>query len=192
VLNSEIGKVVLRSVVIPAVLVLIINSVISVTALGAINNKALSDGGLKDLYFGEALFYAYQGEYFDSISRLDTELAQYYGLDEPNLNSLYYHIGSAEFSVGDFELYYRMHRRAGRAIKAVIEGNVEQEVRNEAIYRLAKIYYQKQQPLDALHTIEKLNGEVPDKIRFQESFLRAQIYIATGKFTDAIKLLRNI
>jgi tetratricopeptide (TPR) repeat protein len=157
-----------------------------------ISREALARSDLKDLYFGEALFYAHQGEYFDAISRLDTELAQYYELDEPNLNSLYYHIGNAEFSVGDFELYYRMHNRAGRAIKAVIEGNVEEKVRNEAIYRLAKIYYQKQQPLNALHTIEKLNGKIPERIRYEEPFLRAQIYIETGKFTDAIKLLKNI
>ena len=157
-----------------------------------INRETLANGELKDLYFGEALFYAHQGEYFDAISRLDTELSQYYGLDEPNLNSLYYHIGNAEFSVGDFELYYRMHNRAGRAIKAVIEGNVDEQVRNEAIYRLAKIYYQKQQPLNALHTIEKLNGVIPEKIKYEEPFLRAQIYIENGKFTDAINLLKNI
>ena len=38
----------------------------------------------------------------------------------------------SEFSVGDFELYYRMHHRAGRAIKAVLEGAVDEDVRNEA------------------------------------------------------------
>lgn len=182
----------LRLAVIPTALFLLICSMQSVLAANATSKNALADGGLKDLYFGEALFYAYQGKYFDAISRLDTELAQYYGLDEPNLNSLFFHIDNAEFSVGDFELYYRMHNRAGRAIKAVIEGDVEENVRNKAIYRLAKIYYQKQQPLNALHTIEKLNGKVTENLRYEEPFLRAQIYIATGKFTDAIKLLKNI
>ncbi|WP_455198435.1 tetratricopeptide repeat protein, partial [Kaarinaea lacus] len=161
-------------------------------AAGKINREALANEELKDLYFGEALFYANQGYYFDAISRLDTELAQYYDLDEPELNSLFYHIGNAEFSVGDFELYYRMHNRAGRAIKAVIEGNVEETIRNEAIYRLAKMYYQKQQPLNALHTIERLKGEIPESIQYEEPFLRAQIYIETGRFTDAIKLLRDL
>src|SRR5882762_142086 len=33
-------------------------------------------GDLKDLYFGEALYHAYQGQYFDALQRLDTELAQ--------------------------------------------------------------------------------------------------------------------
>src|SRR5512139_866601 len=80
---------------------------------------------LKDLYFGEALYYAFQGDWFAAISRLDTELVQHYGVDEPELDSLHYHINQAKFDVGDFELAYRMHRRAGRAITAGIEGNVE-------------------------------------------------------------------
>src|SRR6266704_2428421 len=78
-------------------------------------------GDLRDLYFGEALYHAYQGQYFDALQRLDTELAQYHVLDEPKLDTLHYHINDAEFSVGDFELNYRMHQRAGRAIKAVVE-----------------------------------------------------------------------
>src|SRR5512137_398634 len=93
---------------------------------------------LKDPYFGEALFYAYQQRHFDAISRLDAELTQYHGVDEPKLDSLNFHINQAEFSVGDFELGYRMHQRAGRAISAVLEGNVPAAVRNEAIYRLSR------------------------------------------------------
>src|ERR1051326_5187712 len=72
-----------------------------------------------DLFFDEAFYHAYQGQYFEAIQRLDTELAQYHRLDEPGLDTLHYHINEAEFSVGDFELDYRMHYRAGRAIKRV-------------------------------------------------------------------------
>src|SRR5690242_15950558 len=96
---------------------------------------------LRDLYFGEALYHAYQGQYFDALQRLDTELAQYHGLDEPRLDTLHYHINDAEFSVGDFELDYRMHQRAGRAVKAVLEGAVDESVRNEAAFRLARIHF---------------------------------------------------
>ena len=85
---------------------------------------------LQDLYFGEALYHAFQGDWFDAIGRLDTELNQHHGLDEPERDTLYYHINQAEFAVGDFELAYRMHQRAGRAITAVINGNVEEQVRN--------------------------------------------------------------
>ena len=171
---------------------LLLTGGIQFSVADTIHRNPLKEGELKDLYFGEALFYAHQGEFFEAISRLDTELAQYYGVDEPNLNSLVYHVDNAEFSVGDFELYYRMHNRAGRAISKVIEGNVDEDVRNEAIYRLAKIYYQKQQPLYALQTIDKLQGSVPEKIKHEEPFLRAQIYIENGKFSEAIKILQEI
>src|SRR3970040_1568118 len=97
---------------------------------------------LRDLYFGEALYHAHQGQYFDALQRLDTELSQYRGLDEPGLDTLHYHINGAEFSVGDFELNYRMHHRAGRAIKAVLEGAVDEAVRNEAAFRIARIHFQ--------------------------------------------------
>jgi len=147
---------------------------------------------VKDLYFGEALYYAFQGEWFDAIARLDTELELYHGLDEPELDSLYYHINHAEFAVGDFELAYRMHRRAGRAITAVIEGNVEEPVRNEAIFRLARIYFQKDQPVNALYAVERVNGAVPREIRDDLAFLRAQILMANGRFSEATQNLRDL
>jgi len=146
----------------------------------------------KDLFFSEGLYYAYQELYFDAISKIDAELGQYYGLDEPELNSLHFYLNHAEFSIGDFELYYRMHNRAGRAIKSVLEGNVADDIRNDAAYRLAKIYHQKQQPLNALHTIQRIKGKIPDKIKHDLELLKAQIYISNAKFSEAIKLLRNI
>ncbi len=33
---------------------------------------------LRDLYFGEALYHAHQGHYFEALERLDTELGQYH------------------------------------------------------------------------------------------------------------------
>ena len=147
---------------------------------------------LKDLYFGEALYYAFQGNWFDAIARLDTELLQHHRLDEPERDTLYYHIDQAEFDVGDFELGYRMHQRAGRAITAVIEGNVEEPVRNEAIFRLARIYFQKDQPVNALYAAERISGVAPPKIRNDLAFLRAQIFMANGRFAEAARILRGL
>lgn len=146
----------------------------------------------RDLFLGEAFFYARQGEYFDAITRLDTELGQFYRLDDPALDPLHFQINHAEFSVGDFELSYRMHQRAGRAIKAVLEGNVEQEVRNEAAYRLARIYYEKSDPVNALHAIEKITGKVPERVRSEERYLRAQIYMVNGRFDEAAEILEDL
>jgi predicted negative regulator of RcsB-dependent stress response len=146
----------------------------------------------KDLYLGEAYFYAAQDSHFDAIARLDAELGQFYRLDDPGRDPLHYQVNQANFSVGDFELSYRMHQRAGRAIKAVLEGNVDEAIRNEAAWRLARIYMQKGDARNALQTVETIKGRIPEKIRNEESFLRAQIYIHTGKFPEAIALLQKL
>src|SRR5712692_10209501 len=147
---------------------------------------------LRDPYFGEALYHFYQGQYFDALQRLDTELAQYHGLDEPRLDTLHYHINDAEFSVGDFELDYRMHQRAGRAIKAVLEGAVDEAVRNEAAFRLARIHFQKDQLDDALQALARIKGKVPEEIRGDVEFLRANVYMATGQPSEAVKVLAQL
>src|SRR5713226_2889969 len=147
---------------------------------------------LRDLYFGEALYHAYQGQYFEALQRLDTELAQYHVLDEPKLDTLHYHINDAEFSVGDFELDYRMHQRAGRAIKAVLEGAVDEAVRNEAAFRLARIHFQKGQLDDALQALARIKGTVPEEIRGDVEFLRANVYMAKGQPGEAVKVLSQL
>src|SRR5260370_40808840 len=102
-------------------------------ALGLAVRPSTGDD-LRDLYFGEALYHAYQGQYFDALQRLDTELAQYHLLDEPELDTLHYHLNDAEFSVGDFQLDSRMHQPAGRAIKAVLERAVAEAARNQGAF----------------------------------------------------------
>src|SRR6058998_2928329 len=160
-------------------------------ALGLAARPALG-ADLRDPYFGEALYLVYQGQYFDALQRLDTELAQYHGLDEPRLDTLYYHINDAEFAVGDLELDYRMHLRAGRAIKAVLEGAVDESVRNEAAFRLARINFQKDQLDDARDALARIQGAVPEAIKDDVEFLRANIDMATGRPGEAVKVLQQV
>jgi len=147
---------------------------------------------LRDLYFGEALYDAYQADWFDAIARLDTELMQHYDVDEPERDTLHYHINQAEFDVGDFELGYRMHRRAGRAIKAVIEDNVDEPVRNEAIFRLAQLYFFKDEPVEAQAAVDRITGKVPPKIQDDLDSLRAQIRMANRRYAEAAEILSGL
>jgi len=160
--------------------------------LGCLATSPGYGDGLKDLYFGEALFFARQGLFFEALERLDTEVKQHDELDEPALDTLYYHINDAEFSLGDFELRYRMHHRAGRAIKAVLEGAVDESVRNDAAYRLARIHFQKNQMADALLALDRIAGKVPASIRDDIEFLRANIYLAQARPADAVEVLQSL
>jgi hypothetical protein len=147
---------------------------------------------VRDPFFGEALFYAHQGLWFEALERLDTELAQHYRVDEPELDSLFPYIEDAEFSVGDFELSYRMHLRAGRAIRAVLSARVDEAVRNDASFRLARLHFEKGQPEDALHALDAIQGRIPEGIRHDIGFLRANVYMALGRPAEAVEVLRDL
>jgi len=168
------------------------NLMLGLTLAAVWATRASHSAELKDLYFGEALYQAYQGHYFDALERLDAEMAQHRRVDERERDSLFFHIKQAEFSVGDFELYYRMHHRAGRAIKAVLEANVEDAVRNEAAFRLARIHFQKDQPRNALEALERIHGDVPVGLRDEIEFLRANVYMALGRAQDAVEVLKRL
>ncbi|MEX2205608.1 MAG: tetratricopeptide repeat protein [Myxococcota bacterium] len=165
---------------------------LAIVAAALLPIGSASGDELGDLHFGEALYYAYQEHWFEALQRLDAEIAQHYGVDEPELDSLYPHIKSANFDVGDFELRYRMHHRAGRAIQAVLEADVEEPVRNEAAFRLARIHFQKGQPEAALQVLEKIRGEVPEDVRDEIGFLRANVLLALGRPSDAVGVLQRL
>ena len=162
------------------------------TAATALPLSAIAQAPPPDPYFGEALFHAYQGDFFGALEHLDAELAQHYGVDERPLDSLYPYVDDAEFSVGDFELEYRMHLRAGRAIHAVLEGDVDEKVRNDAAYRLARLYFEKSQPDTALSVLDSMRGEIPDRLADEIEFLRANVLMALERPDEATRVLRRI
>ena len=139
--------------------------------------------------YGDALYYAYQGEWFEAIARLDARQAQSPGPDESESDASFSY---SDRLAGDFELNYRMHQRFGRAMKAVIEGNVRDGLRNDAIFRLARMYFQKDQPENALHAVELISGAVPATIRSDLAFLRANISMAVGSNAEAVRILKGL
>ena len=146
----------------------------------------------KDPFFGEALFHAHQGHYFEAIERLDAEMAQHRAVDEPRLDSLFADLGAAEFSVGDFELNYRMHHKAGRAVEAVLQGDVADPVRNDAAYRLARIQLAKGEPEQALTSLDGIRGQVPESIRVDIELLRANTLMSLDRPAEAVEVLRRV
>ena len=165
---------------------------------------------LRDLYFGEVLYYAYQDRPFDALARLDIELSQYYALDESELDPLHFHLGQAEFSVGDLELQYRMNQRAGKAIQAVLGEGIDLATRNMAALQLARLYYRKNDPESTLYALDLIREE-PDRSRYEEkysldvlrgrapetfkidvAYLRALASIETGRFSEAVDILQGL
>lgn len=155
-------------------------------------SDVLSRTKVADLNLREALYDVYQGKYFDAITRLKIEYGQGFGSDVFTRDSLHFQASNTSFSVLDAELSYRMSQQAELVINAASDANVDQLAQNEMSYRLARLYLQKGEPKKALHTIKKIAGRIPEEIRNDELFLRAQIYMANGQFEDAVKILQGL
>jgi hypothetical protein len=69
-----------------------------------------------------------------------------------------------------------MHQRAGRAMKAVLEGDVDESIRNEAAWRLARIFMQKGDATSALGAIERIKAVFRKKSRTKN-------YCCAGRYT---------
>ena len=186
---------------------------ITVACLGSLGVNAasgLKSVELRDLYFGEVLFYAYQDRHFEALSRLDTELLQHYRIDEAELDPLFLNLGQAEFSVGDIELQYRMDKRAGKAIQAVLGSGIDLATRNQAAFALAKMYHRKNDAPATLYALdlikqdldlskydgdaspEELRGELPENFWIDVAYLRAQANIGVGQYTKAVEILESL
>lgn len=147
---------------------------------------------IRDLFFGEALFHSYQQDYFSAIARLDTELAQYYALDDPDRDSLRFHREESELSVGDLELSWRMHRKVGRAMQRLLRDGVNDSIRDRAAWRLARIAYKTGDYEGVLAVLEHLSVSAPPELRAQGALLRGQALIELGRFDDAIAAIRPV
>jgi predicted negative regulator of RcsB-dependent stress response len=149
-------------------------------------------GRLHDLYFGAALFDAYSGHYFDAIRRLDTELAQYYALDNPNQDTLSYHREEAELFIGDLELDYRMQGKVGRAMTSLLNKSVHESIRNRAAYRLARIAYQKGEYPDTLEMLSRITPKASHKLQVKAALLKGEALISLHRDDEAIAVLKTI
>jgi hypothetical protein len=76
---------------------------------------------VKDLHYGDVLFYFYQDDYFDSITRL---------LAARQLDRVPHTQGEAELLLGGLYLSLGEHVEAGRIFEALLNKNTSPAVRN--------------------------------------------------------------
>jgi chaperonin cofactor prefoldin len=148
--------------------------------------------GVRDLFFGEALFHAAQKNHFDAVTLLDAELAQYYSLDDPTSDSLSYHREESELFVADHELSYRMHRKVGRAMQRLLDKSVHESIRDRAAYRLARVAFIKSSYETALENLDQISANAPRKLQLQAALLRGQCLISLGRHKEAVAVLQPV
>jgi hypothetical protein len=137
---------------------------------------------VKDLHWGEVLFYFYQDENLEALTHLGA--AQ-------QTNRLSHHATEAELLKGGLYLSLGEHEEAGKIFKALLNDNVSLDVRNRAWFYLAKIWYQRNYLVDAEGALGQIRGALPGDLEPERHLLEAQVLMYLGRYDDAIRTLER-
>lgn len=148
------------------------------TSVGAA--EAVSGSVVRDLYYGETLFHFYQDEHFDALTHL---------LVARDSGRVGNHEAESELLLGGLYLHYGQHIRAEQIFSRLLQDSTEAEVRNRAWFYLGKVRYQRSLHAEALDAFDRVAGELPGSLAAELPMLKAQAYLALGRFDAAVSLL---
>lgn len=137
---------------------------------------------VKDLHWGDVLFYFYQGDYLQSLTRLGAS---------QDLNRIGNHGVEGELLKGGLYLSLGQHEEAGRIFQALLNDNVPLDVRNRAWFYLAKIWYQRDYLQEADRALSSINGALPGELEPERHLLHAQVLMYLDRYDDAITSLER-
>jgi hypothetical protein len=144
------------------------------------NPDGLPPHEIRDLHYGDVLFYFYQDDYFAAITRLLAAQEQH---RVPHTE------GEAELLLGGLYLSLGEHLEAGRIFDALLAGNTSEAVRNRAWYFLGKTWYERNYLTEAERALRQVSDKVDPRINAERTMLLAQIMMREGRYDDAIAVL---
>jgi tetratricopeptide (TPR) repeat protein len=135
---------------------------------------------VKDLHYGDVLFYFYQDDYFDSITRL---------LAAQQLDRLPNTQGEAELLLGGLYLSLGEHVEAGKIFEQLLNSNVSEAVRNKAWFYLGKVWYQRGYLQESERALHQVSDKIQPRISAERYMLLAQLMLREQRYDDAIAAL---
>jgi tetratricopeptide (TPR) repeat protein len=137
---------------------------------------------VRDLHYGDVLFYFYQDDYFDSITRL---------LAAQQLERLPHTEGEAELLLGGLYLSLGEHVEAGKIFEALLAGKTSEAVRNKAWFYLGKVWYQRGYLQESERALMQVSDKIQPRISAERYMLLAQLKLREGRYDEAIAALQS-
>src|SRR5687768_14461367 len=135
---------------------------------------------VRDLHFGDALFYYYQGKDFDTITRLQAY---------EQWQRMPHHDAETQLLLGGLYLSLGLHNEAGERFETLLTQSVPEGVRNRAWFYLGKVWYARGYLDRAERAIKEVQGRLTSDLEAERLHLLSNILMRQQRFDEAIALL---
>src|SRR6187399_556440 len=142
----------------------------------------LSPTVVRDLHFGDALFYYYQAQDFEAITRLQAYR---------EWGRMPHHDAETDLLLGGLYLSLGLHNEAGERFETLLTQSVPEGVRNRAWFYLGKIWYARGYLDRAERAIKEVQGRLTPDLEAERLHLLSNILMRQQRFDEAIALLNN-
>ncbi|HET9388435.1 MAG TPA: tetratricopeptide repeat protein [Steroidobacteraceae bacterium] len=142
--------------------------------------EKLPETRIRDLHYGDVLFYLYQDDDFEAITRLTAY---------QHWNRIPHHEDEAQLLLGGLYLSLGMHNEAGERFQTLLTQDVPTGVRNRAWFYLAQVWYARGYLDKADEALRKIQGKLSPELEARKEHLFANVLLHEGKFDEAIRLL---
>jgi hypothetical protein len=136
---------------------------------------------VEDLHYGDVLFYFYQEDYFQAITRL---------LAAQELHRIPHSEDEAELLLGGLYLSLGEHVEAGRIFDALLNSHTTEAVRNRAWYYLGKVWYERGYLQESERALRQVSDQIDPRLDAERYMLLAQLLMRENRYDDAITALR--
>jgi hypothetical protein len=167
-------------------LILLAAAIVAAAPAGAARHdpNALPATRIRDLHYGDVLFYYFQGpdRDLDALTRLSAY---------EHWNLLPHHEADAQLLFGGLYLDLGLHNEAGARFAKLLTPSVPVGVRNRAWFYLAEIWYTRGYLDKAEEALSRIEGRLPVELEAQKAHLLSNALIDQGRYDDAVRLLEG-
>jgi hypothetical protein len=137
---------------------------------------------VRDLHYGDVLFYFYQDENFEAITRLNAY---------EQWQRLPHHSAEAQLLLGGLYLQLGLHNEAGARFEKLLTPDIPAGVRNRAWFYLGVVWYARGYLDKAEQSLRKVQGTLAPELEAEKVHLLANVLMRQGRFDEAVQILNG-
>jgi hypothetical protein len=146
--------------------------------------NALPATRIRDLNYGDVLFYYFQGpdKDLEALTRLSAD---------EHWKLLPHHEADAQLLFGGLYLDLGLHNEAGARFQKLLTPAVPVGVRNRAWFYLGEVWYARGYLDKAEQALGQIQGRLPIELESEKAHLLSNALIDQGRYDDAVRLLES-